>query len=84
MQNEAICYPSPSASATTIEFPNQSKQTFTLRVYNQTGKIMLSHDNINSGRVELKKGSLLPGLYFYTLSSKNEAVYKGKILISDK
>ncbi|MDA3865881.1 MAG: T9SS type A sorting domain-containing protein [Salinivirgaceae bacterium] len=84
LQNKVLCYPTPSSTNTIITFPNLGKRTYTLSVYDQTGKPVLSRDNIRTGKAELKKGSLLPGIYFFTLSAQNTTDYRGKILISDK
>ncbi|MFO7864891.1 MAG: T9SS type A sorting domain-containing protein [Salinivirgaceae bacterium] len=83
-QNKARCYPTPSTSATTIEFPNRGKQSFKLHIYNQTGELVFSKNAIRANKIELKKETLLPGIYFYRLSAQNGIVYNGKILISSK
>ena len=72
-------YPNPFNNITTIEFPNQNYEKYSLRVTNIAGQLVRTIDGITENSIMLNREGLAAGLYFIELSGSR--IYRGKIVI---
>lgn len=80
MQSVAV-YPNPFSSTATVEFSNPNADAVQLALYSIDGKLVVTTETVYAERIELERGNLNAGLYFYTLVSGNKVIGKGKISI---
>jgi len=80
LQHKAACYPMPAKDNITILLPYSGKQHFTLSIYNQTGKMVMSKKGITNDRIFLNVKELNRGAYIYRVST-DEHFYTGQMLI---
>ena len=72
--------PNPFLSSTTIDFPNYTKEPFTLQIYNENGIQVRKEDGITAAKVVVEKGSLYEGKYFVELRSADK-IFLSKLVI---
>jgi len=72
-------YPNPFSNKTTIEFPNPEFEPYKLIITNISGTRVKIIDTINTGKIELEKGTLQKGIYLIEIKGKK--IYKGRIII---
>lgn len=80
-KTEVMIYPNPFSSGTTIQLKNNDDELEYLAIYNINGQIVRTIKNINSNKAEIKREGLLSGIYFYKITSKENTVYNGKLVI---
>lgn len=76
---ELSIYPNPFTNKTTIKFSNPENKSYKLVITDVTGKIVKVIENINTGKVEIKKGNLSSG--FYMIELIGEKVFRGRMII---
>ena len=74
-------YPNPFTNSAIIKFNYSDSQDYILQIINQSGQIIQTLKNITSGEIEIKKGDMKNGVYFYRLQNSNGIVAKGKMII---
>ena len=79
VQHKAVCYPVPAKENITITFPNSEQQNFEMRIYDQTGKMVMSKKDITNERIFLNVSELNRGAYIYTILS-DKRFYTGQML----
>ncbi|KPK82958.1 MAG: hypothetical protein AMS27_13525, partial [Bacteroides sp. SM23_62_1] len=72
-------YPNPFDESTTILFNNPGSSSYSLYIFDLTGKVCQIIDNITTSEYVLEKGDLKEGFYFMEL--RGPGIYRGKILI---
>ncbi|MFC2080787.1 choice-of-anchor Q domain-containing protein [Bacteroidota bacterium] len=72
-------FPNPFLTETIITFPNPSAEPYRMLLMDLSGKVIRIKENITSGKVLLKRGSLGKGMYIIEL--KGEKTYRGKLVI---
>jgi hypothetical protein len=76
-------YPNPFSQSCTLTFDNPSKNNFTLKIIDLTGRELRSIENIFTNNVIIEKGNLHEGIYFYELINKTRnEIQKGKMVIN--
>ncbi|MBL4656647.1 MAG: T9SS type A sorting domain-containing protein [Flavobacteriales bacterium] len=73
--------PNPFTFQTTLKFENPHKVNHTLRIVDMQGRLLRTISGITSEEVDIKKGSLNSGLYFYELTSEGKVQGTGKLVI---
>jgi len=81
VQSNIKIYPNPFSSSTTIEFPWSSNHTFKIEINDQLGRTVRSVNNIKNSSVLINRGDMAPGLYFYKLTTEEEMLSAGKLLV---
>ena len=72
-------FPNPFSDRATLSFPAVSdKATFTL--YNTSGQLIKTVDNISGGQLTIYRDSLEKGLYYFMLRTKDNIIATGKLL----
>ncbi len=71
--------PNPFSSKTTIEFNNPNHSKYKLSIFSISGNKVFEKDNIQSHKIEFKRGNLKPGIYLVEL--KGEKVFRGKMVV---
>jgi sugar lactone lactonase YvrE len=76
-------YPNPFNNNATIRISNNIQPyNATIEIYDETGRIVCTINNINSHMVPIDKGQLSQGIYFYTLyMTDGSIVSQGKFII---
>ncbi len=74
-------YPNPFNYKTTIEFDNQERKPYTLRIIDITGKIIKTVDDIRDSKVDVYRQNLTKGVYIVELRGEN--IFRGRIIISE-
>lgn len=72
-------FPNPFTHSTTLEFDMLPREKFTLDILDLHGRVLRSYGQLHSNRVEILRGDLSAGIYFYRLRGKQEQV--GKLVI---
>jgi len=76
----AVVYPNPVTDQTTIFFPNSKKEFFRLKLFDAAGILKVSLQTENAS-VDLNRGIVGAGIYFFTIEKNSVTIYKGKIAV---
>ncbi len=74
-------YPNPTNDFATIELSSITEQT-TFIIYDLNGRIVYRNENIKKGITQIDTRDIANGMYFYSLTSQNKNVAKGKLLVT--
>jgi uncharacterized repeat protein (TIGR01451 family) len=74
-------YPNPFNHTTTIKVMGKEYQELNLSVYDLTGRELMTKKGYSNNQIELKKGHLQPGAYFYQLEGDGSLINTGKIIV---
>ncbi|HKR07023.1 MAG TPA: T9SS type A sorting domain-containing protein [Bacteroidia bacterium] len=75
-------YPNPFTESAILIFENEKKEKFSLEVVDMTGRKLQQAENIITGRITLKKGTLAHGIYLYRLiDAHGKNACRGKMII---
>ncbi|HKR04746.1 MAG TPA: right-handed parallel beta-helix repeat-containing protein [Bacteroidia bacterium] len=81
-ENKVMIFPNPFSNAAHVFFPNPAHKKFSLKIYDTTGRVCRSNENIFSEKVIIQKEKLFPGIYFFRLLSDNTFVkFTGKLIV---
>jgi hypothetical protein len=81
-QSNTELYPNPFSSEAILNVSSENPvSNASLDIYNMTGEKIRSQNNINTNSISIKRENLLPGIYFYKLSSKGQILSNGKFMI---
>ena len=72
-------YPNPMKDYATLQFPASAGESYVLTVRDLSGKPVVLRDKVTGNRIELKRGSLAPGIYLIEL--KGASVYRGRLVV---
>lgn len=75
-------YPNPFSNSSTLKFDYTDSQEYTLQIINQNAQIIETIENIKSGEIEIRKGKMKKGLYYYRLQTKKGIIASGKIIVN--
>ena len=67
--SSAVVFPNPANENISIKFNNDVKDNFSLKVYDQQGRLVKVMNEIKGNEIKLERGNLNCGLYFFTLTS---------------
>ena len=80
---KSYCYPNPMQQTTQITFSDMNLPVLknnTLRLYDSRG-ILLNEEQVLSWPYTLHRNNTPRGFYFYTISSQNEVISTGKLVM---
>ena len=79
-----MVYPNPFSSQTTISIDVENIiQTWTLNIYDATGKKVISQNIKNSNKTTIKRDNLSKGVYFYQANDNTQVLGCGNFIITD-
>lgn len=73
-------YPNPIDENAVLQITNSSA-VLTFRLFDVTGRVVMSIGNLSDGNVELSRNNLPAGMYFYQVLNTNSVVSTGKLVI---
>jgi hypothetical protein len=73
-------FPNPFESSTTVNFTNDTKETFVCRVYNMQGQSVKTIENIESNSFTIDASMMPKGMYWIELKSKTKA-YRERLVV---
>lgn len=73
-------YPNPFSESTIIEVEGAKYDNLELNVFDVTGKVVVQKRISSANKVELLRGNLRTGVYFYQLKSATKIISTGKIM----
>ncbi len=83
-ENQANFYPNPVTTTAELRLAPGTKITnAVLSVYDITGRVIASIQNITSTTIIIDRGNLPKGLYFFKLSENGIMLSNGKFIITD-
>ena len=80
--NSSSAAPNPFSDVTTIHFENPSSTNHTLELFDVTGKVIKTIDDVSGSDIELNRNKLRTGLYFYCITEEGSGeVFTGKLVV---
>ena len=79
-ESQMTIAPNPFSSTTVINFENASRNIFTLKIYDLTGQLVLTRNNIQESQISIDGSSMTRGTYLVELQSNNLTLY-GKLML---
>ena len=79
----ACIYPNPAKDFAQLTFNYLEGDKDEFDLYNSNGHLIYRLNNISSGNVQIMRGDLPAGLYFYELHTNNQIAQRGKLLFAD-
>lgn len=64
-----------------VVFPNPDKTEHTLLIYNGLGQLVQSYYKVSANFVNIQRGSLASGIYYFRLFKAHKTVSHGKLLV---
>ncbi|MBL4649399.1 MAG: T9SS type A sorting domain-containing protein, partial [Aureispira sp.] len=74
-------YPNPFEEMTTIEVSGKEYQELELLVFDALGRLVETINSKDENRIQLLRGRMRQGVYFYQLKGNNELISTGKIVV---
>lgn len=75
-------YPNPFSNSTILKFDYSGYQNYRLQIINQNGQIINTIENIKTGEIEIRKGNMKKGIYYYRLLTEKVIIASGKMIIN--
>lgn len=72
--------PNPFRESTSITITGLSQRAFTISLYGINGQLLL-REQLLTPSFELRRGALLPGLYFYSIESEGNLLGSGRVAV---
>ena len=76
-------YPNPFNEETTIEVQGQKFDNLSLEVFDINGRKVSQVFGRGQEKLQLSRGDLLPGIYFYRLRGEGQLITTGKLSVQD-
>jgi hypothetical protein len=74
-------YPNPFTQNATIEVEGKEYKELQLTIYDVSGRVVLEKQAYSNNKIELSRGNLQPGVYFYQLLGDAALINTGKIVV---
>lgn len=82
LNNKVTVYPNPFTTSAILKISDNIQiNSAELSIYNTHGREVCKITNITNNEVELNRKGLNSGLYFYSLSEKNNIIKTGKFIV---
>jgi hypothetical protein len=81
ISNSVTVYPNPFNEYTTVVFERDDDLPYDFELFNLTGKVVFTQQNIVANSFKLYRGDLAKGVYFYRITSASHPSVIGKIVI---
>lgn len=74
-------HPNPMLDQSTLTFNDLENKVDQISIFSIDGKEVQSHTNINGTSLEIQRGNLSPGIYFYKLRTDAFKIHSGKFIV---
>ena len=74
-------YPNPFTQNATLEVEGETYNELQLTIYDVSGRVVLEQQTYSNNKIEISKGNLQPGVYFYQLLGDAALINTGKIVV---
>ena len=74
--------PNPITDKAVLTFEDSNNENKTLTIYNSTGHLFMTIDNITTRQVIIEKKNLVSGLYIFQLQNKRGIISLGKFIVN--
>jgi hypothetical protein len=78
---EVTAFPNPFNYSTTIKVEGKEYGELELSVFDITGRMMTKRQSTSSNQIQLSRGNLQAGIYFYELKGDGKLLNTGKLLV---
>lgn len=78
---EYLLFPNPMSEVANLEFENPLHENHTFLLFNAKGELVQAINNVSGENMEISKGKLPTGLYFFQLENEGYIKYSGKLMI---
>ncbi|PLX03129.1 MAG: hypothetical protein C0595_08255, partial [Marinilabiliales bacterium] len=75
-------FPNPFSYSTTLKFDYSDSNIYVLQIINQNAQLINTIENIKSGEIEIRKGKMKKGIYYYRLHTEKGIIASGKMIIN--
>lgn len=75
-------FPNPSSNFTRFSFSTNNNESLTLSIFNSSGQLIQTTENIIDHEVNIDNKDLAKGLFFYKLQNNNGRSAQGKFIIN--
>ncbi len=76
-------YPNPFTSSAVLKLRYLPKNNLELKVFNDIGESVSVYSNISSNVIQINRGELASGVYFYVLGKGSEVYARGNFVVKD-
>ncbi len=73
--------PNPFSNETLLQLEDVNNQVERLDLYNVSGQLIRSYDEVPSNNIVIERGNLAPGMYFYKLVTDKQQYVSGKLFV---
>jgi len=78
---EVTAFPNPFDYSTTIKVEGKEYGALELLVFDVSGRMMTKKQSTSSNQIQLSRGNLQAGVYFYQLKGDGKLLNTGKLLV---
>jgi len=75
-------FPNPLSNSCILKFNYIDSQEYKLQIINQNAQNIETIENIKSGEIEIRKGKMNKGLYYYRLQTKKGIIASGMMIVN--
>jgi PKD repeat protein len=75
-----MLYPNPMSESAVLHLENTSGPV-TFHVFDNSGRLVMSKENLTDGDFQINRNDLVEGLYFYRITDENNNAVNGKLVI---
>jgi len=75
-------FPNPFSNSCILKFNYIDSQEYKLQIINQNAQIIETIENIKSGEIEIRKGKMNKGLYYYRLQTEKGIIASGMMIVN--
>ncbi len=78
---ELRVFPNPMKTTTQIALDDENDLIETIEIFNVNGQSVLVKSGLNDQNATISRGQLNAGVYFYTILTKNQKIFSGKLMV---
>jgi hypothetical protein len=80
-EKETVIFPNPFKESATITFSNPDLKYFTFKMFDSSGRLIKTINDLNTTSFQLFRENLNAGFYYFFLYNSDKIRYSGKLLI---
>ncbi len=83
LPSNSLCkvFPNPFSQSTILQCENSGTEDYILTLFDREGRNLRTVKTVSSDHIEIERGNLASGIYFYQLRSNREIIATGKFII---
>ncbi len=78
---ELRVFPNPMKTTTQIALDDENDLIETIEIFNVNGQSVLLKSGLNDQNTTISRAKLGAGIYFYTISTKNQKIFSGRLMV---